>query len=503
MSASRALARGAAPASASASLSRAASRGVARSTTGHRRRGGPISRSSPYSTRRTSVSTWTRRRGDSTRVRGLKEERAALKKKLVDAGYLGDGPTGAGSSSSSSSSSSRSTPTPYRPSPRTQTGNDVRDDEYDPSAWRVFDLDTVRARWDVPWGAWRVFGGLVGWGASFVFTAAVIFPVLLVSNGVDPRAFDASEKAEYLLAVQATETAITFGVLWLLLRKFAPFPEDAAVSAEEEVGGGGGGGANANANANATRATTSKWFNVDPFDDPFSIEKGWLTWGCVGYVVTFFAIGATAFVVDGGTAALHAAEAARTASDATRAGVSDAFSAGYGDGVASQLGEFGGGGGAVPSGVPSGVPSMPSPAAAESETSRGTIDAVLPILGGGDDLPIRFLSILAVTSVFAPALEEVVFRGFLLASLTKWLPTPGAVLFSSVIFAGAHFAPRDFSQLVALGMVCGFSYARTRNLLTPMMIHSLWNSGVLVIVAALVSTGNADLIPGAGNTLGQ
>jgi hypothetical protein len=40
-------------------------------------------------------------------------------------------------------------------------------------------------------------------------------------------------------------------------------------------------------------------------------------------------------------------------------------------------------------------------------------------------------------------------------------------------------------------------------LLTPMMIHSLWNSGVLVIVAALVSTGNADLIPGAGNTLGQ
>jgi hypothetical protein len=70
----------------------------------------------------------------------------------------------------------------------------------------------------------------------------------------------------------------------------------------------------------------------------------------------------------------------------------------------------------------------------------------------------------------------VVFRGFLLASLTKWLPTPGAVFFSSVVFAGAHLAPRDFPQLVTLGMVLGFSYSRTRNLLTPMLIHSLWNS---------------------------
>ena len=93
-------------------------------------------------------------------------------------------------------------------------------------------------------------------------------------------------------------------------------------------------------------------------------------------------------------------------------------------------------------------------------------------------------------------MEEVVFRGFLLASLTKWLPTPGAVLFSSIVFAGAHFAPRDFPQLVTLGMVLGFSYARTRNLLTPMMIHSLWNSGVLIVVSVLVSSGRTDLIPG-------
>ena len=133
-------------------------------------------------------------------------------------------------------------------------------------------------------------------------------------------------------------------------------------------------------------------------------------------------------------------------------------------------------------------------AARRSADGPGTIDAVLPLIGGGDDQGTRLLSLLAVTSVFAPALEEVVFRGFLMTSLTRWLPTPGAVLFSSVVFAGAHLSARDFPQLVCLGMVLGFSYARTRNLLTPMTIHAMWNSGVLVVIAALMATGQD--IPG-------
>jgi membrane protease YdiL (CAAX protease family) len=120
------------------------------------------------------------------------------------------------------------------------------------------------------------------------------------------------------------------------------------------------------------------------------------------------------------------------------------------------------------------------------------------MLKGGEGQAGRFFSVLTVTSVLAPLLEEVVFRGFLLASLTKWLPTPGAVVFSSVVFGAAHLAPRDFPQLVTLGIVLGFSYARTRNLLTPMFIHSLWNSGVLIVVAGLVATGNESVLPGLG-----
>lgn len=96
------------------------------------------------------------------------------------------------------------------------------------------------------------------------------------------------------------------------------------------------------------------------------------------------------------------------------------------------------------------------------------------------------------TGVLAPVLEETVFRGFLLASLTKWLPPPAAIGLSSLAFATAHFAPRDFPQLAALGCVLGASYVRTRNLAVPVAVHGLWNSGVLLVLAALRASG-ADL----------
>jgi hypothetical protein len=51
------------------------------------------------------------------------------------------------------------------------------------AALRLLDLDTVRRRWDVPWGGWRVLLGIGGWSLSFVLTAAVVFPILLGVNG--------------------------------------------------------------------------------------------------------------------------------------------------------------------------------------------------------------------------------------------------------------------------------------------------------------------------------
>ena len=160
-----------------------------------------------------------------------------------------------------------------------------------PASLRLLDLDTVRRPWDVPWGPWRVAGGMLGWGASFVLSAAVVFPLLLIANGVDPRSFDASEQSKYLLAIQAIETAETFLILWLLLRRFAPEMEG------------------------------KDWFVMDPTRDPGSVEKGWLTWGLLGYVAAILGVGVTAVGVDLLTHALDAAKHVNAAdvADATNA----------------------------------------------------------------------------------------------------------------------------------------------------------------------------------------
>ena len=58
----------------------------------------------------------------------------------------------------------------------------------------------------------------------------------------------------------------------------------------------------------------------------------------------------------------------------------------------------------------------------------GTVDAVARIISINTP---TYLSLLTVTAVLAPLLEETVFRGFLLTSLTKFMPTPAAVVLSA------------------------------------------------------------------------
>ena len=60
---------------------------------------------------------------------------------------------------------------------------------------------------------------------------------------------------------------------------------------------------------------------------------------------------------------------------------------------------------------------------------------------------------------------------------------------SAAAFGLAHLSLRDLPQLVALGCLLGVTYTRSRNLLTPMLIHGAWNGTVLTILYLLVSNG--------------
>ncbi len=118
--------------------------------------------------------------------------------------------------------------------------------------------------------------------------------------------------------------------------------------------------------------------------------------------------------------------------------------------------------------------------------------------GQGGSNPILFLALQAqdkvalgifffTASLAAPLFEEIIFRGFLLSSLTRYVPVWGSILISSLIFSTAHLSLSEVLPLTTLGIILGFVYARSRNILAPIFLHSLWNSGTLFSLFVLGS----------------
>ena len=118
--------------------------------------------------------------------------------------------------------------------------------------------------------------------------------------------------------------------------------------------------------------------------------------------------------------------------------------------------------------------------------------------GQGGSNPLLFLALQAqdkvalaiffiTASIAAPIFEEIMFRGFLLPSLTRYVPVWGAIIISGFIFAIAHLSLSEVLPLATLGIILGFVYTRSRNLFAPMLLHSLWNSGTLISLFILGS----------------
>jgi membrane protease YdiL (CAAX protease family) len=100
------------------------------------------------------------------------------------------------------------------------------------------------------------------------------------------------------------------------------------------------------------------------------------------------------------------------------------------------------------------------------------------VLEEGD--PVALLIFFLTAAVAAPIFEETLFRGFLLPSLTRYLPVWGAIVVSSLIFALAHLSLSEVLPLTTLGIVLGVVYTRSRGLLSSMLLHSLWNSVTMI-----------------------
>lgn len=108
------------------------------------------------------------------------------------------------------------------------------------------------------------------------------------------------------------------------------------------------------------------------------------------------------------------------------------------------------------------------------------------ILQGQDRTTIAVLFLMV--AVLAPFFEETLFRGFFLPSLTRYLPAWGAIALSGLVFAIAHLSISDILPLTVLGMVLGYVYLRSRNLLASILLHSIWNSGSFLALLILGSS---------------
>ncbi|MGG0184876.1 CPBP family intramembrane glutamic endopeptidase [Bacillus rhizoplanae] len=90
-----------------------------------------------------------------------------------------------------------------------------------------------------------------------------------------------------------------------------------------------------------------------------------------------------------------------------------------------------------------------------------------------------------VSSIFAPILEEIVFRKILFGTLYKRYNFFIAAIVSSLIFALIHFDPTHLLVYISMGLVFSFLYVKTKRIIVPIMAHVMMNTNVMLITFVL------------------
>lgn len=97
---------------------------------------------------------------------------------------------------------------------------------------------------------------------------------------------------------------------------------------------------------------------------------------------------------------------------------------------------------------------------------------------------VLYISVLAVT--VAPITEELLFRGLLLPLLMRHYGPVQAVTAVSLMFACIHFNAASIAPLFAIAAAFALGYLWTGSLLTPVLMHALFN-GVNLLLLTLAA----------------
>jgi membrane protease YdiL (CAAX protease family) len=88
---------------------------------------------------------------------------------------------------------------------------------------------------------------------------------------------------------------------------------------------------------------------------------------------------------------------------------------------------------------------------------------------------LHFVGVAAGTVVIAPVGEELIFRGFIQRIFQRNMRGTLAVVLASIIFGLAHFSMAILPGVTFLGLVFGYLFYRTKNLIYPVFTHALYN----------------------------
>ncbi len=101
---------------------------------------------------------------------------------------------------------------------------------------------------------------------------------------------------------------------------------------------------------------------------------------------------------------------------------------------------------------------------------------------------------LFTTSICAPIIEEIIFRGQILGSVRERFGAFVAVIVSATLFALAHFSvPQQLINAFIVGLILGFIYVRTGSLLAVILIHAINNAMAFIGMELFGSSGDLTL----------
>lgn len=88
------------------------------------------------------------------------------------------------------------------------------------------------------------------------------------------------------------------------------------------------------------------------------------------------------------------------------------------------------------------------------------------------------LLMLLTVGIFAPVMEELLFRGLVYGRLKEWVKPVTAMIMTSVVFGLFHGNAVQFFYATVLGLVLAFVYEKTGTLMIPILFHvvaNLWS----------------------------